>query len=93
MTFQIHALSPEPFETLLAMDDAELSERRACWRTADCERVIRAGSVLKMLRPANGCCSPISSIWARRHRTVPATPCSCEPAPVRRDRNRVRSPM
>jgi hypothetical protein len=37
MTFQIHALSPEPFQTLLAMDDAELSERRACWRTADCE--------------------------------------------------------
>lgn len=37
MTFQIHALPLAPFENLLAMDDAKLFERRACWRTADCE--------------------------------------------------------
>ncbi|MBO6638613.1 MAG: DUF1203 domain-containing protein [Roseitalea sp.] len=37
MTFQIHALPRAPFEPLLGMNDAELSARRACWRTADAE--------------------------------------------------------
>ncbi|MCR9121436.1 MAG: DUF1203 domain-containing protein [Phyllobacteriaceae bacterium] len=37
MTFQIHALPKAPFEPLFAMGEAELVERRACWRTADCE--------------------------------------------------------
>ncbi len=37
MTFQIHALPKAPFQPLFAMGDAELVDRRACWRTADCE--------------------------------------------------------